>query len=101
MTSLDHNEQCIKNATDIAVIKEKLIESKDDKEKATAWTMRLVGIFAAIIMTVAGSAINSYSTINVLQEKVKEQKAEIEKLNTYIGDIESNLRYEISLIKDE
>ena len=101
MTSLDHNEQCIKNATDIAVLKEKFIEAKEDKDKATAWTMRLAGIFASVVLVVAGSAINSYSTINVLEEKVREQKNEIGKLSTYISDIENNLRYEINLIKDE
>ena len=96
MTSLDHNEQCIKNATDIAVIKEKLIEAKDDKDKATAWTMRLAGIFATVVLTVAASAINSYSTINVLEEKVMEQKTEINRLNTYIQDVESSLEYKFN-----
>ena len=95
MTALDHNEQCIKNATDIAVIKEKLIEAKEDKDKATAWTMRLAGIFATVVLTVAASAINSYSTINVLEEKVKEQKNEINKLNVYIQDVENNLEYKV------
>ena len=93
MTALDNNEQCIKNSTDIAVIKEKLAEFKEDKEKATAWSMRMVGILSTVVLTVAASAINSYSTINVLEEKVKEQKEEINKLNIYIQDVESSLEY--------
>ena len=93
---LDNNEQCIKNSTDIAVLKEKFIEARSDRDKATAWTMRLAGIFAGIVMAVAGSAINSYSTINVLNEKVKEQKAEINKLNIYIQDVESSLEYKLN-----
>ena len=93
---LDNNEQCIKNSTDIAVLKEKFIEARSDRDKATAWTMRLAGIFAGIVMAVAGSAINSYSTINVLNEKVKEQKEEINKLNIYIQDVESSLEYKLN-----
>ena len=96
MTHLDNNEQCIKNSTDIAVLKEKFIEARSDRDKATAWTMRLAGIFAGIVMAVAGSAINSYSTINVLNEKVKEQKEEINKLNIYIQDVESSLEYKLN-----
>ena len=95
MSPMNDNEQCIKNATDIAVIKEKLIEARADKDKATAWTMRLAGIFAGIVLSVAASAINSYSTINVLEEKVKEQKAEIGKLSNYISDIEDNLSFKL------
>ena len=92
----EHNQQCIQNATDIAVIKEKLKESKEDKDKATAWTMRLAGIFATVVLSVAASAINSYSTINVLEEKVMEQKNEINKLNIYIQDVEDNLEYRLN-----
>ena len=97
MTKFENNDQqCIQNATDIAVLKEKFIEARSDRDKATAWTMRLAGIFAGIVMAVAGSAINSYSTINVLEEKVKEQKAEIEKLNTYIQSAVDNLDYKLN-----
>ena len=73
---------------DVTLIHQRLEEMKEDKEKATAWAMRLVGIFATLTLAVAGSAINSFSTINVLKEKVAEQKQEIQSVRKYSEELE-------------
>ena len=55
---------------DHILLNERIAEMKADKEKGTAWNMRLVGIAATLIMVLGGGAITQYATINTLQEKV-------------------------------
>ena len=74
---------------DILLANERIQEMKADKEKSTAWSQRLASIAAGLIMALGGGAINSYSTQNVLQEKIKEQKTEITGLKEYITDVDA------------
>ena len=92
---LDCTRQVAEHEIQLALVKERINEMKEDKDKTSAWNMRLVGILATIIMVTLGSAFTSYSTINVLKEKVSEQKDEINKLNVYIQDVEANLEFNL------
>ena len=65
---------------------------KEDKEKQLKVQMWAAGIMFSIIMYVAAGAISQKSTVDVLQEKVKEQKTEIGKNTTYIQDVDEALR---------
>ena len=90
-----YNNTVSKHDLEIAIIKEKLAEIKDDKEKASKTFLWAGGIIFTIIMSVAGFGIQSNATIQVLQEKVKEQKDEINKLNIYIQDVHGSLLDEL------
>ena len=71
---------------DHILLNERIAEMKADKEKASAWSMRLVGIAASLIMLLAGGAITQYATINTLQEKVTQLEINNKEHSTNISD---------------
>ena len=75
-----------KHDVEIVLLKEQLREMKQDKEKASQWQMRLVGMLAGMAFSIIGSVMHSYSNLGILQEKIDEQKTEIKNLNQYIAD---------------
>lgn len=83
---LDCSEKVVGIEKEVLLLKEKIKEFKEDKEKAESKNGKYMNWIFALLMAVAGSGINSFSTINVLKEKVQEQKKEIEKLSVYISD---------------
>lgn len=99
LSALDCSQQVAGLDKDLSLIAERIKEMKEDREKSSKNFMWIGGMVFTIIMAVAGSAIQQNATVQVLQEKVMEQKDEINKLNTYIQDVDANLRYELSEIE--
>ncbi len=79
----------------IALLNEKFKEMKEDRVKSSKTFMWIGGMVFVIIMAVGGSAIQQTSAVEVIKEKVKEQKAEIEKLADYINGVDNDLQYQI------
>ncbi len=83
----------------VVLLEERIKELKEDKEKNSVLMRWIGGMAFTIIMVVAGSAINQKSTVQVLQEKVMEQKTEIGKLSEYINGVDNDLQYQIDQIE--
>ncbi len=96
MHQLDCSKEVAEVKMGLVLANERIKEMKEDKDKGAVLIRWVGGMAFAIVMTVAGSAIGQSSTVKVLQEKVKEQKDEINKLNIYIQDVEASLEYKIS-----
>ena len=96
MHQLDCSKEVAEVKMGLVLANERIKEMKEDKDKGAVLMRWIGGMVFAIVMAVAGSAISQTSTVKVLQEKVKEQKDEINKLNIYIQDVEANLEYKIS-----
>ncbi len=88
-------EQSPKSKLEIALLNERIKEIKEDKEKNSVLMRWIAGGAFVIIMAVGGSAIQQTSAVEVIKEKVKEQKAEIEKLADYINGVDNDLQYQI------
>lgn len=90
-----------KHDLELAIMKERWAEMKSDKEKSNRQLYWAGGIVFTIMMSVAGFLIQTNADVQVLQEKVMEQKDEINKLNIYIQDVDANLRYELDDIENK
>ena len=61
-------------------------ELKAGKEKAAMWQMRLVGVFAAIIMTLTGAGINMYSQIQSQGIQIQRLDWDMDKALAFVAD---------------
>ncbi len=96
MHQLDCSKEVAEVKMGLVLANERIKEMKEDKDKGAVLIRWVGGMAFAIVMTVAGSAIGQSSTVKVLQEKVKEQKKEIEKLTIYIGDVHAGLQEQLN-----
>ena len=55
------------------------------KEKNSAWQMRLVGVFAAILMTLGGAGIKMYSTIQSQQVQIERLDWDVTKALDFVA----------------
>ncbi len=84
MQHLDCSKEVAEVKMGLILANERIKEMKEDKEKGSKTFMWVGGMVFTIVMAVAGSAISQTSTVKVLEEKVAEQKKEIEKISGYV-----------------
>ncbi len=84
MHQLDCSKKVAEVEMGLVLANERIKEMKEDKDKGAVLLRWIGGMVFAIVMAVAGSAISQTSTVKVLQEKVAEQKKEIEKISGYV-----------------
>lgn len=101
LAQMDVTKELAETKMEVVLLKERITEMKSDKESGAVQQRWLLGMAFVIVMGVAGSAISQSSLVKVLQEKVKEQKSEIEKLTNYVNDVQFNLQNQIDAIDDD
>ena len=69
------------------------MEMKEEKEKSSGQFRWIMGMAFAVIMAVAGAAIDQNATVKVLEEKVAEQKNEINAVRKYAESVEQWAEY--------
>ena len=86
-------EKTYRQETQIEVLKEKVHEEKNKKEKANSWNQRVVGIGSSVLMAVIAftwtqsEKITRYDEqIQVLRDQIGLNKTEITKLGEDIGE---------------
>ena len=66
---------------EMVLVKERIREAKEDKEKAAKTFMWVGGMIFAIVSAVAAFGIDSKATISVHDEKINEIKMEVKELS--------------------
>ena len=73
---------------DVILLNERIMEMKEEKEKSSGQFRWIMGMAFAVIMAVAGAAIDQNATVKVLEEKVAEQKKDLGAVKKYANDLE-------------
>ena len=73
---------------DVILLNERIMEMKDEKEKASSQFRWIMGMAFAVIMSVAAAAIDQNATVQVLEEKVSELKTDLEAAKKYANQLE-------------
>ncbi len=98
LKELDCSQDVARLKVEIALLKEWKRDQKSDddrmradrkaeEDKKSRFIMWAGGLMFSIIMAVGASAIQQNATVQVLQEKVSEQKNEISKTEQYISNV--------------